>query len=90
MAKTVNVERRSSNNVMKTAIETQKGMNTSKLTLHTTQGSQFTSKTFTEFYIFIKITQSMSSAGCPYNNAPMERYFNTLKNELIYLFSYQE
>lgn len=28
----------------------------------------------------------MSSAGCPYNNASMERYFNTLKNELIYLF----
>lgn len=26
----------------------------------------------------------MSRAGCPYDNAPMERYFNTLKNELIY------
>jgi len=25
----------------------------------------------------------MSRAGCPYDNAPMERYYNTLKTELI-------
>jgi transposase InsO family protein len=25
----------------------------------------------------------MSKAGCPYDNAPMERYYTTLKNELI-------
>ena len=25
----------------------------------------------------------MSKPGCPYDNAPMERYFNTLKAELI-------
>lgn len=30
----------------------------------------------------------MSKAGCPYDNAPMERYFNTLKNELVYLHDY--
>ena len=30
------------------------------------------------------ICQSMSKAGCPYDNAPMERFYNTLKNELIY------
>ena len=30
----------------------------------------------------------MSRAGCPYDNAPMERYFNTLKSELIYQHSY--
>ena len=29
------------------------------------------------------ITQSMSRAGTPYDNAPMERYYNTLKAELI-------
>ena len=34
------------------------------------------------------ITQSMSKAGYPYDNAPMERYFNTLKNEEINLHSY--
>lgn len=30
----------------------------------------------------------MSKAGYPYDNAPMERYFNMLKNELIYLHDY--
>lgn len=75
---------------VKKAIEAQKNMDTSKLILHTDQGSQFTSKAFTDFCASLKITQSMSSAGCPYDNAPMERYFNTLKNELIYLFSYKD
>lgn len=27
------------------------------------------------------ITQSMSHAGCPYDNAPLERYYNTLKSD---------
>ena len=30
----------------------------------------------------------MSKAGCPFDNAPMERYYNTLKNELIYHHHY--
>ena len=34
-------------------------------------------------------TQSMSKAGYPYNNAPMERYFYTLKNDLIYQHYYR-
>ena len=38
----------------------------------------------------VEITQSMSSAGCPYDNAPIERYFNTLKNELIYHYVYKD
>lgn len=37
----------------------------------------------TEFCEGLGITQSMSKAGSPYDNAPMERYFNTLKNDLI-------
>lgn len=37
----------------------------------------------------MKVTQSMSKAGYPYDNAPMERYFNTLKNDLIYNHSYK-
>ena len=32
----------------------------------------------------------MSKAGCPYDNAPMERYFNTLKTEHIYLYEYED
>ena len=31
----------------------------------------------------------MSKAGYPYDNAPMERYFNTLKNECINLYEYE-
>ena len=30
----------------------------------------------------------MSKAGYPYDNAPMERYYNTLKNELVHHHSY--
>ena len=60
------------------------------LILHSDQGSQYTSKAFTEFCEKKGITQSMSRAGYPYDNAPMERYFNTLKNEEIYLHQYHE
>ena len=35
-----------------------------------------------------KEAKKLSKAGCPYDNAPIERYFNTLKNELIYLYVY--
>lgn len=32
----------------------------------------------------------MSKAGWPHDNAPMERYFNTLKNEEIHLHVYRD
>jgi putative transposase len=59
------------------------------LILHSDQGSQFASKEFIDFCSENGITQSMSKAGCPYDNAVMERYFNSLKNELIYHHSYK-
>ena len=59
------------------------------LILHSDQGSQFTSREFVEYCEKMKVTQSMSKAGYPYDNAPMERYFNTLKNDLIYNHSYK-
>ena len=70
------------------AIHSQPGIDLSKLMLHSDQGSQYTSKEFTEFCEKLGITQSMSKAGYPYDNAPMERYFNTLKNDLIYQHYY--
>lgn len=70
-------------NTLKRAIASQPKL-TDGLILHSDQGSQYTSKDFTDFCESIKVQQSMSKAGCPYDNAPMERYFNTLKNELIY------
>ena len=58
------------------------------LILHSNQGSRFTSNEFIEACEEHRIRQSMSRAGCPYDNAPMERYFNTLKSELIYNYTY--
>ncbi len=72
---------------LKKALESQKAIK-EQLILHSDQGSQYTSKEFTEFCEEIGITQSMSKAGCPYDNAPMERYYNTLKNELTNLHYY--
>ena len=60
-----------------------------ELILHSDQGSQFTSREFVEFCESVHVTQSMSKAGYPYDNAPMERDFNTLKNELTYLYEYE-
>jgi len=54
------------------------------LILHSDQGSKYTSKEFTDYCESVGITQSMSRAVCLYDNATMERYYNTLKNELIY------
>ena len=56
--------------------------------LHSDQGSQFTSKDFIEFCEKNNVRQSMSRAGYPYDNAPMERYFNTLKAEEINIHTY--
>lgn len=63
-----------------------------ELILHSDQGSQYTTKAFVEFCESVHVTQSMSKAGYPYDNAPMERYFNTLKNECtnLYEFSTEE
>lgn len=59
------------------------------LILHSDQGSQYTSKAFIEFCESVHVTQSMSKAGYPYDNAPMERYFNTLKNECTNLYEFR-
>lgn len=58
------------------------------LILHSDQGCQFTSISFILYCNEHGIQQSMSRAGCPYDNAPMERYFNTLKAELINRFAF--
>ena len=41
-----------------------------KIILHSDQGSQYTSRAFTEFCEGKGIQQSMSKAGCPYDNSP--------------------
>lgn len=59
-----------------------------ELILHSDQGSQFTSLNFVLYCQEHGIQQSMSRAGCPYDNAPMERYYNSLKAELIDRFTF--
>lgn len=59
-----------------------------ELILHSDQGSQYTSKAFVEYCKSVHVTQSMSKAGYPYDNAPMERYFNTMKNECTNLYEF--
>ena len=63
---------------LKKALESQPSV-TAGLMLHSDHGTQYTSKAFTEFCESKNVMQSMSKAGHPYDNAPMERYFNTLK-----------
>ena len=71
------------------AIHSQPGIDLSTLLVHSDQGSQFTSQEITEFCEEMGITPRMSKATYPYDNAPMERYFNTLKNDLIYQHYYR-
>ena len=59
------------------------------IVFHTDQGSQFASKVFTVLCKEHNIIQSMSRAGVPYDNSPMERFFNTLKCEFYYLFQWR-
>lgn len=60
-----------------------------ELILHSAQGTQYTSKAFIDYCECVHVTQSMSKAGYPYDNAPMERYFNTLKNECTNLYEFK-
>ena len=56
--------------------------------LHSDQGYQFTSWGFVDFCKSQGIIQSMSKAGCPYDNAPMERFYKTFKYELVYRYHF--
>lgn len=50
---------------------------------HSDRGVQFTAEDFREILFDLGITQSMSRSGNCYDNAPIESFFHTLKNELI-------
>lgn len=57
--------------------------NLKNILLDSDQGSQYTSQAFTEFCEKNEIKQSMSKAGCPYDNSPMESFYGTFKAEFI-------
>ncbi|WHQ55861.1 integrase core domain-containing protein (plasmid) [Lactiplantibacillus plantarum] len=47
--------------------------------MHTDRGSAYTSGTFNNFLAQHEVTRSMSRPGTPYDNAPMERWWNEFK-----------
>ena len=57
---------------------------TDGLALHSDQGSQYTSQAYFDLTQAYHISPSMSSPGCPYDNAAMENFFGTLKTECLY------
>ena len=61
---------------------------TNGLTLHSDQGSQYTSKAYFDLSQEYHFSPSMSSPGCPYDNAAMENFFGTLKCECLYRAHY--
>lgn len=54
------------------------------LALHSDQGSQYTSQAYFDLSKEYSFSPSMSSPGCPYDNAAMENFFGTLKTECLY------
>ncbi|WP_236721878.1 DDE-type integrase/transposase/recombinase [Lactiplantibacillus plantarum] len=47
--------------------------------IHTDRGSAYTSGAFNRYFSQFEITRSMSRPGTPYDNAPMERWWNEFK-----------
>ena len=62
----------------------QKEMAAGGLALHSDQGSQYTSQAYFDLSQEYHFRPSMSSPGCPYDNAAMENFFGTLKTECLY------
>jgi transposase InsO family protein len=60
-----------------------------ELILHSDRGSQYASQRLRQILRENNITQSMSSKGNCYDNAPVESFFSTLKRELVYRVSYK-
>lgn len=53
------------------------------LALHSDQGSQYTSQAYFDLSKEYHFRPSMSSPGCPYDNAAMENFFGVLKSECL-------
>jgi putative transposase len=51
---------------------------------HSDQGSQYTGHVYQQLLSKYDIQTSMNSVGSYYDNAPMESFFGTLKNELVH------
>ena len=56
---------------------------------HSDQGSHYTSKNYRQLLWRYRIDQSMSRRGNCWDNAPMERFFRSLKTEWVPTFGYR-
>lgn len=63
---------------------------TQGLMFHSDQGCQYTSAAFRTFLADNRITQSMSRRGNCWDNAPVERFFRSLKSERIRTTIYRD
>lgn len=61
----------------------------SGLLFHSDQGSQYTAYSFRKLLRSLKVTQSFSAPGCPYDNAVAEAFFRTIKAEEIARHQYK-
>ena len=59
------------------------------LTHHSDRGSQYCSRKYWKLTKQFKMMASMSRRGNCYDNAPIESFWGTLKNELVYHREYQ-
>ena len=59
-----------------------------RVILHSDQEVQFTPWEFVNFCKDNKVTQSMSKAGCRYDNVPMERFYKTFKSSFYNVTSF--
>lgn len=60
------------------------------LALHSDQGSQYTSREYFDLVTLYHINPSMSTPGCPYDNAIMENFFGTLKVECLHRMKFAD
>ena len=60
-----------------------------KLMFHSDQGSQYTSYIFRQHLRELKVKQSFSTPGNPYDNSVCESFFHTLKKEALYHHLYE-
>ena len=58
------------------------------LIFHSDNGSNYISNTFTSFLSELKIVQSFSKAGVPYDNSVCESFFKNMKTEELYRKDY--
>lgn len=61
----------------------------SGLVFHSDQGLQYTAYSFRKLLRSLKVTQSFSAPGCPYDNAVAEAFFRTIKAEEVSRHQYK-